>query len=443
MEKNNKFKTWFEEHNVEDLEVLVPDMAGAARGKMIPVSSFGEGEMKMPEGIFGQTITGNYFESENNVEDRDMLLEPNINTLCMVPWMEIPTASLIFNGFTKEGVAIESAPRRVLQNVLELYSKKGWKPVVAPEAEFYLLNPSNDFHNEIEPPQGRLGITDTTKQPYSLDSMNNFDPFINQVYEYSEIQGISIDNISQEMGPAQLEINFVHGDPLSLADQVFRFKRIVKEVAIQHEMHATFMARPITGEAGSALHIHQSVMDESDNNIFTNEDGSVSEVFLHYIGGLQKYIPDSLLIFAPYANSYRRFLSYWSSPVNLEWAVDNRSVGLRVPDSDPKNRRVENRLGGSDVNPYLALAATLACGYLGMTEKLKPRDAIEGSAYDLPFDLHRHMYASIDAFSSSEAMRSMLGDAFVDMYTGIKQKEHEQFQEIITPWEREHITLNV
>lgn len=443
MEKNNKFKTWFEEHNVEDLEVLVPDMAGAARGKMIPVSSFGEGEMKMPEGIFGQTITGNYFESENNVEDRDMLLEPNINTLCMVPWMEIPTASLIFNGFTKEGVAIESAPRRVLQNVLELYSKKGWKPVVAPEAEFYLLNPSNDFHNEIEPPQGRLGITDTTKQPYSLDSMNNFDPFINQVYEYSEIQGISIDNISQEMGPAQLEINFVHGDPLSLADQVFRFKRIVKEVAIQHEMHATFMARPITGEAGSALHIHQSVMDESDNNIFTNEDGSVSEAFLHYIGGLQKYIPDSLLIFAPYANSYRRFLSYWSSPVNLEWAVDNRSVGLRVPDSDPKNRRVENRLGGSDVNPYLALAATLACGYLGMTEKLKPRDAIEGSAYDLPFDLHRHMYASIDAFSSSEAMRSMLGDAFVDMYTGIKQKEHEQFQEIITPWEREHITLNV
>ena len=443
MEKNNKFKTWFEKHNVEDLEVLVPDMAGAARGKMIPVSSFGEGEMKMPEGIFGQTITGNYFESENNVEDRDMLLEPNINTLCMVPWMEIPTASLIFNGFTKEGVAIESAPRRVLQNVLELYSKKGWKPVVAPEAEFYLLNPSNDFHNEIEPPQGRLGITDTTKQPYSLDSMNNFDPFINQVYEYSEIQGISIDNISQEMGPAQLEINFVHGDPLSLADQVFRFKRIVKEVAIQHEMHATFMARPITGEAGSALHIHQSVMDESDNNIFTNEDGSVSEAFLHYIGGLQKYIPDSLLIFAPYANSYRRFLSYWSSPVNLEWAVDNRSVGLRVPDSDPKNRRVENRLGGSDVNPYLALAATLACGYLGMTEKLKPRDAIEGSAYDLPFDLHRHMYASIDAFSSSEAMRSMLGDAFVDMYTGIKQKEHEQFQEIITPWEREHITLNV
>ena len=181
MEKNNKFKTWFEEHEVEDLEVLVPDMAGAARGKMIPVSSFGEGEMKMPEGIFGQTITGNYFESENNVEDRDMLLEPNINTLCMVPWMEIPTASLIFNGFTKEGTAIESAPRRVLQNVLELYSKKGWKPVVAPEADFYLLNPSNDFHNEIEPPQGRLGITDTTKQPYSLDSMNNFDPFINQV----------------------------------------------------------------------------------------------------------------------------------------------------------------------------------------------------------------------------------------------------------------------
>ena len=443
MEKEKNINKWFTENKVEDLEVLVPDMAGAARGKMIPASGFGDGQMKMPEGIFGQTISGNYFESENNVEDRDMLLVPDPSTLCLVPWMEIPTASMIFDGYTKDDDKVDASPRRVLQNVLKLYADEGWKPIVAPEAEFYLLNPSNDFQNEIEPPQGRLGITDTTKQPYSLDSMNNFDPFINQVYEYSEIQGISIDNISQEMGPAQLEINFLHGDALSLADQVFRFKRIVKEVAIQHEMHATFMARPITNEAGSALHIHQSVINEEGENIFSNKDGSENNNFAYFIGGLQKYMPDSLLIFAPYANSYRRFLSYWSSPVNLEWAVDNRSVGLRVPDSDPENRRIENRLGGSDVNPYLALAATLACGYLGMTEKTKPRDAVEGSAYDLPFGLHRHMYASIDAFSSSEAMRKVLGDSFVDMYAGIKQKEYEQFQEIITPWEREHLMLNV
>ena len=443
MSKENIFHDWFTEHEIEDLEVLVPDMAGAARGKMIPASSFGEGEMKMPEAIFGQTFTGNYYESDENIEDRDMLLVPDPETICPVPWMELPTASVIFDGYTKDGQEVQASPRRVLQNVLKLYKEQGWEPVVAPEAEFYLLNPSTDFNVEVEPPQGRLGRTDTTKQPYSLDAMNNFDPFINQVYEFSEAQGISIDNLSQEMGPSQLEINFVHGDALSLADQVFRFKRTVREAAILHGMHATFMARPITGEAGSAMHIHQSIMREDGTNIFTNKNGSENEKFMHYIGGLQKYMPEALLIFAPYANSYRRFLSYWSSPVNLEWAVDNRSVGLRIPDCEPANRRVENRLGGSDVNPYLVLAATLACGYLGMMEKLSPRDAIEGSAYELPFGLHRHMYASIDAFSSSSAMRKVLGDSFVDMYTGIKQKEYEQFQEIITPWEREHLMLNV
>ncbi|MEC7860084.1 MAG: glutamine synthetase family protein [Pseudomonadota bacterium] len=443
MSKENIFHDWFAEHKIEDLEVLVPDMAGAARGKMIPASSFGEGVMKMPEAIFGQTFTGNYYESDENIEDRDMLLVPDPETICPVPWMELPTASVIFDGYTKDGQEVQASPRRVLQNVLKLYKEQGWEPVVAPEAEFYLLNPSTDFNVEVEPPQGRLGRTDTTKQPYSLDAMNNFDPFINQVYEFSEVQGISIDNLSQEMGPSQLEINFVHGDALSLADQVFRFKRTVREAAILHGMHATFMARPITGEAGSAMHIHQSIMHEDGTNIFTNKNGSENEKFMHYIGGLQRYMPEALLIFAPYANSYRRFLSYWSSPVNLEWAVDNRSVGLRIPDCEPANRRVENRLGGSDVNPYLVLAATLACGYLGMMEKLSPRDAIEGSAYELPFGLHRHMYVSIDTFSSSSAMRKVLGDSFVDMYTGIKQKEYEQFQEIITPWEREHLMLNV
>ena len=441
--KEDTFQTWFKEHDIEDVEVLVPDMAGAARGKIIPASSFGEGEMKMPEAIFGQTVSGNYFESDDNVEDRDMILVPDADTICPVPWMELPTASVIFDGYTKDGEEISASPRRVLQNVLGLYEQKKWSPVVAPEAEFYLLNPSTDINIEIEPPEGRLGRTDTSKQPYSLDAMNNFDPFINQVYEFSQAQGINIDNLSQEMGPAQLEINFVHGDALSLADQVFRFKRTVREVAILHEMHATFMARPITGEAGSALHIHQSILNEDGENIFSNKDGSATEMFKHYIGGLQKYMPEALLIFAPYSNSYRRFLSYWSSPVNLEWATDNRSVGLRVPDCEPQNRRVENRLAGSDVNPYLVLAATLACGYMGIEERIEPRKAIEGSAYDLPFSLHRHMYASIDAFSQSKAMRKMFGDSFVDMYSGIKQKEHEKFQEIITPWEREVLMLNV
>ena len=306
-----------------------------------------------------------------------------------------------------------------------------------------MINPHSDVNREVEPPEGRLGWTETSKQPYSIDSMNDFEAFMNDVYTYCEVQGIRIDTVSQEMGPAQFELNFLHGDAIDLADQVFLFKRTVRETAIAHEMHATFLARPMSEEAGSALHIHQSVVDADGKNVFSTDDGEPSELFMSYIGGLQKYMPQALLLFAPYPNSYRRFLSHWASPVNLGWAMDNRTVGLRVPDSVPEARRVENRLAGSDVNPYLALAGTLACGYLGMIEGAKPDDPIEGSAYDLPFNLHRVLYESIDAFEGSQLLRRTLGDKFVDIYSEIKKHECHEFQEIVTPWEREVLMFNV
>jgi len=436
-------KRWLVEHEIEDVEAFVPDMAGVARGKLIPADKFGGGKLKLPEGIFAQTISGDYVDNKDNIIDRDMLVKPDASTLTIVPWAVDPAASVFLDGYKKDGSPVGTSPRQVLKNVLELYSEKGWTPVVAPESEFYLINPHLDGNETVEPPEGRLGRTEGVKQPFSIDTMNDFDPFINEVYAYCEAQEIRIDTLSQEMGPAQFEINFLHGDAVQLADQVMLFKRTVKEAAIRHEMHATFLARPIADEAGSAMHIHQSVLDSDGENIFSNDDGSASDEFYWYIGGLQKYMPEALLIFAPYANSYRRFLSYCSSPVNLEWAIDNRTVGLRAPDAEPAARRIENRLAGADVNAHLAIAATLACGFLGMQEKLKPRDAIEGSAYDLPFGLHRHMYSAIDAMRGSKAMRDTLGDEFVTLYCTVKEHEYREFQEIVTPWERDVLMFNV
>ena len=436
-------QSFLTENDIEDVEAFVPDMAGAARGKVVSADGFGSGELKLPEGIFAQTVSGDYVKDKENVEDRDMLLVPDSSTFRPVPWASDPTASVFLDCYRRDGSAVETSPRQVLRNVLQLYEAKGWNPVVAPEVEFYLMNPHSDANEEVEPPEGRLGWTETGKQPYSIDSMNDFDPFINDVYAYCEAQKIQIDTISQEMGPAQFELNFLHGNAIDLADQVLLFKRTLREAAIAHQMMATFLARPISDEAGSALHIHQSVVNKDGQNIFSKDDGSASELFMSYIGGLQKYMPEALLIFAPYPNSYRRFLSYWASPVNLGWAVDNRTVGLRVPDSGPKARRVENRLAGSDVNPYLAIAATLACGYLGMMEGLKPDDPIEGSAYDLPFSLHRFLYEAIDAFEDSAAMRSTLGDAFINLYSAVKKMECHEFQGIVTPWEREVLMFNV
>jgi glutamine synthetase len=418
-------------------------MAGTARGKVVPAGKFGSGIMKMPEAIFAQTVSGDYVTNELNVEDRDMVLTPDPSTLRTVPWATDPTASVFLDCFTRDGKPVATSPRGVLRNVLAKYAEKGWTPAVAPEVEFYLLSPTSDASHEAEPPEGRLGWTDVSRQPYSIDTMNDFDPFINDLYKYCEEQGIFIDTLSQEMGPAQFEINFLHGNAMDLADQVFLFKRTVREVAIEHEMRATFLAKPMSKDAGSALHIHQSILDKKGENIFSLKNGEPSKLFYGYLGGLQTYLPHSMLIFAPYVNSYRRFLDPWASPVNLAWAIDNRTVGLRVPDSGPEARRIENRLAGSDVNPYLALAATLSCGYLGMIEGLKPTDPIEGSAYGMDFELHRHIYSSIEALQGSDAMRGMLGDAFVNLYCALKNAEYREFQEIITPWEREILMLNV
>lgn len=443
MIKDEVFQPWLKERKIEDVEAFVPDMAGSARGKVLPADKFGSSTMKMPEAIFGQTISGDYVSNEQNVEDRDMILRPDSSTLRPVPWASDPAASVFVDCYRSDGSPVDTSPRSVLRTVLAKYEANGWIPVVAPEVEFYLLKPHLDSNAEAEAPEGRLGWTEGARQPYSIDAMNDFDPFINDLYAYCETQDIRIDTLSQEMGPAQFEINFLHGNAIELADQVFLFKRTVREVAIEHEMHATFLAKPMAEEAGSALHVHQSVVDKNGENIFSTKDGEASDLFYGFIGGLQKYMPEAMLIFAPYVNSYRRFLSPWSSPVNLAWAVDNRTVGLRVPDSGPEDRRVENRLAGSDVNPYLVLAATLACGYLGMNEGCKPTAATEGSAYSDKFTLHRHIYSALQALRGSDAMHSMLGDNFVELYCAVKEDEYREFQEIITPWEREILMFNV
>ena len=440
---DNLVQDWLTEHHIEDVEAIVPDMAGAARGKVMPAAKFGKGDMKMPEGVFAQTISGDYVSDPDNVEDRDMWLVPDPETLRPVPWAADPAAAVFLDCYHRDGSPVAKSPRNVLRHVLSMYEAKGWIPVVAPEVEFYLLSPHSDPNEDAEPPEGRLGWTEGANQPYSIDTMNDFDGFVNQVYQYCEAQRINIDTISQEMGPAQFELNFLHGDALELADQVFLFKRTVREAAINHKMHATFLAKPMSEDAGSALHLHQSIVDTRGNNVFSDKKGEPTDLFHGFLGGLQKYMNEALLMFAPYVNSYRRLASPWSSPVNLAWAIDNRTVGLRVPDSPPEARRIENRLAGADVNPYLVIAASLACGYMGMVEGLKPTGPTEGSAYGEDHSLHRHLFAAIDAMRDSKVMRSMLGEPFVDLYVALKDDEYKEFQEIITPYEREILMFNV
>lgn len=360
---------WMREHRITEVECIVPDMTGVARGKIVPKDKFiSEPEMRLPEAVLIQTVTGDYpDDSVLDPVDADMILQPDQNTIRFVPWAVDPTAQIIFDCYKSDGQMSEAAPRAVLRRVLDLYAQRGWSPVIAPEMEFYLIATNPDPDIPVTPPVGRTGRAEFGRRSYAIDAVNEFDPLFEDIYDYCHAQNLEVDTLIHEIGTAQMEINFLHGNPLDLADQVFLFKRTVREAAFRHGMYATFMAKPMEGEPGSAMHMHQSVIDTaSGRNVFSNEDGSPSPAFYHFIGGLQRYLPKTMPFFAPYVNSYRRLTPYTAAPTNVQWGFDNRTVGLRVPHSSPAARRVENRVPGVDVNPYIAMAASLACGYLGM-----------------------------------------------------------------------------
>ena len=341
-------------------------------------------------------------------------------------------------------VPLEHAPRQVLKNVLKMYADKGWKPIIAPEVEFYLVQQNKDPDYPLEAPVGRAGRKEGAGRSYSIDAVNEFDPIIEDIYDYCEAMEVDADSLSHEDGAGQLEVNFLHGDPLELADQVFLFKRIAREAALKHGIYATFMAKPMAGEPGSALHLHQSIVDpKTGQNLFALPDGADSPMFRSYIGGLQRYVPDALIIFGPYVNSYRRFTRYLAAPINVQWGYDNRTVGLRVPSADPENRRVENRIPGADVNPYLAIATSLACGYMGMVEGLTPSEPTTGSAYHSEQGFARDLFAALDLMEACAPLHDILGHDFVELYCAIKRVEHETYFQVISPWEREHLLLNV
>jgi glutamine synthetase len=443
----SSIQQFLREHGISEVEAIIPDMAGVARGKLMPAEKFAEEEgMRLPEAIFLQTVTGDYPEDQSamNPSDIDIVLKADPKTVRVVPWAAEPTAQVIHDCFYGDGSPVTMAPRHVLRRILQLYEAQGWEPVVAPELEFFLVEPNIDSDYPLKPPVGRSGRPEIGRQAYSIAAVNEFDPLFDDMYSFCEAQDIEIDTLIHESGAAQMEINLLHGYPMGLADQAFLFKRTAREAAMRHKMYATFMAKPMAKEPGSAMHLHQSIIDsKTRKNIFSNADGTPSELFFGHIAGLQKYLPGAMSLFCPNVNSYRRISRYSSAPINVHWGYDNRTAGLRVPMSGADARRVENRVGGADANPYLAIAASLACGYLGMIEKLKPSEPIGGSAYDLAIALPRTLAEALRLLRESKPLVDLFGDRFVLAFTAVKEAEYETFAQVISSWEREHLLLNV
>ncbi len=441
---------WLIDQQVDDVEVMVADFAGIPRGKAMPRLKFVESVktrgLRLPDTLFGMSVDGEYVHvGPIGYTEPDVLLYPALDTVALVPWQNEPTACVICDAFYADGRPVGVSPRTVLQRVLALYERRGWRPVVAPEFEFYLLARQDDPYAPPKVPAGRSGRVDTGTDSFSIDGVDEFGALFDDIYDFCDVQRIQIDTLIHEAGPAQFEFNLRHGDPLELADQSFYLKRLIRQAAIKHGMFASFMAKPYPDDFGSAMHVHQSVEDvATGRNLFAEEDGEDTPLFLAHIAGLQRYLPAAMPLLAPYVNSYRRIGGGMSAPVNTHWGRENRTVGLRVPLSEPAARRVENRIAGSDVNPYLAIAATLACGYLGMVEELKPSRPLRKSAYEKKTrTLPQHYLEGLDELAECEELVEVLGRDFVTVYLAVKRREYEEYYSALSPWETRYLMLNI
>ncbi|MER8826240.1 glutamine synthetase family protein [Mesorhizobium sp. M0938] len=443
-------KAWLEQQGIREVECLVPDVNGVLRGKTLPTAKFlksiEDRALYLPSSAFLVCIDGRYSGSNDEgfgYQDPDMRMVPDVATLCLAPGGGAGKAYVFADAFHMDDRPWMASPRHILRAVLDLYSQRGWRAVVAPELEFYLTAPNPDPDRPVTAPVGRNGRSETVQHPYDMAALEEFEPVIQRLYDYAAKAGLPLDTLIHESGTAQLEINFLHGDALPLADKVLLFKRMTRQAAQEFGMHATFMAKPIAAQAGSSMHLHMSVIDDAGNTLFAGRDDADTEMFEHFIGGLQEYIPEVMPLFAPNVNSFRRIRPNHSAPANVEWSHDNRSCGLRVPAGGRAARRVENRLPGADSNPYLAMAGSLLCGYLGVEEKLSRSPEASGNAYRSKSTLPKTMEEALDRFAACSPVRELLGEDFVQTYLRVKSVELDLFQSVVTSWERDHLLLKV
>jgi glutamine synthetase len=437
----------FERAGVRQVECLFPDMTGYPRGKLMPAAAFlGGQELRIAQAIAMQAVTGEYADHPLFPDDDpDVRLVPDPATVRLAPWSppEQPRALAIHDCLELDGRPCAFAPRSLLKAVLARYAERGLSPVVAPEIEFYLCAPCTDPSEPLHAPVGRLGRREVGQSAFSLNMLDELAPFWTAFQRAIETLGIRADTWIHEVGRSQFEINLWHGDALAVADQAFLFKHAAREIAIAHGMNAVFLAKPIAGQAGSSMHLHVSLVDGEGRNVFSAADGSEHPCFRQFIGGLQAYLPDLMLLLAPHVNSYRRFVRGSQAPIHLGWGHDNRSAGLRVPVCGPAARRIEQRVAGSDANPYLAIAATLAAGLAGLDEGLEATPPLEGSGYGHAHTLPRSAREAWQCLADSASARRLLGDDFVTGLVAAKEVELDDFDREISAWERRYLLPQV
>ncbi|WBU60559.1 glutamine synthetase family protein [Paracoccus albus] len=428
---------WLSEHpEVRTIRVAAADLNGVPRGKRVPArfaeKLLSEGT-KFPYSVLNMDIWGEDIEDSPLVfetGDPDGLLMPTERGFMPMPWLEAPSALLPIWMFHSDGRPYEGDPRQALARVVDRYKAAGLTPVVATEMEFFVIDDSGKTLRV--PPSPRSGKRRTGAETLSLRALDAFDQFFTRLYDACEAMDIPADTAISEAALGQFEINMMHqADPLKAADDAWLFKILTKGIAREFGFAASFMAKPYDVWSGSGLHMHFSLLDADGRNVFDDGGPKGSDTLRHAVAGLLRAMPGSTLIFAPHENSYDRLVPNAHAPTGIGWAYENRTAAIRIPASGPKARRIEHRVAGGDVNPYLMIAAILGAALNGIEDRAEPIPPFEGNAYDKGLSqLPGTWSEAIEAFSTCPDIKRIFPQHLIDNFVMTKRQELHYMAEL-------------
>jgi len=433
--------------NVRTIRVAAADLNGVARGKRIPTrfaDKITQDGTRFPLSVLNLDIWGEDIEDSPLVfdsGDRDGVLRPTERGFMPMPWLEAPSGLLPIWMFHEDGRPYAGDPRHALRAVLDRFKARGLTPVCAVELEFFLID---DSGRKLQVPLSpRSGKRRKGAETLSIRALDQFDEFFTDLYDACEEMDIPADTAISEAGLGQFEINMMHcDDALRAADDAWLFKMLVRGLARRHGFAASFMAKPYADYPGSGLHTHFSVLDSEGNNVFDNGGPEGTDLMRHAVAGCLEAMAGSALIFAPHANSFERMVPGSHAPTGVSWAYENRTSSIRIPSGSHKARRIEHRVSGGDVNPYLMLAAVLGSAINGIEDGKEPPAPITGNAYaaELP-QIPNTWQSAIDAFEKDAAVARIFAPELIQNLVLTKRQELHYMEEL-SPAEQVEIYLD-
>ena len=430
----------FERHNIHRVKLGAFDMDCTLRGKYVSVDKFwssAESGLGFCDVVFGWDIADALYDNVKftgwHTGYPDSLCRIDLDTFRVIPW-EPGTAFFLMDFVAKDGQPLTVAPRQLFQSVLEKARGFGYAIFFSAEYEIFFFRETpqslreKGFRNLAPLSPGMFGysvLRASQNAEFALDILDSLPAF-----------DIALEGFHTETGPGVYEAAIAVQEGMEAADRASLFKVAVKEVAARHGLVPTFMAKWNSDLPGSSGHLHQSLWDAGhERNLFYSDGGAMSPVMEHYLAGLVANLPELMAMICPTVNSYKRTVPGAWAPVNSTWGVDNRTTAVRAIPGRSKSSRIETRLAGADINPYLAMAASLAAGLDGVQRKLRlPAPATNAYSEDAP-PLPRNLAEATRLFRGSELARCWFGEEFVEHYACTREWEWRQFEKAVTDWE--------